>query len=124
VIYLDTHVVVWLYAAPEKLTDRACNLIEQNETVISPIVLLELEYLKEIKRLKVSSGKIFENLANSIGLTTCDIQFGTIISESLSQTWTRDSFDRIIVANAIVRGAQLITKDGTILQNYEKAVWG
>ena len=123
-IYLDTHVVVWLYAGEiDRFTGKVCELIEQNEIVISSIVLLELQYLKEIGRLEVEPGVIFENLASTIALTTCNIPFGRIISESLTQSWTRDPFDRIIVANAIAQDSLLITKDETILKYYPKAVW-
>ena len=123
-IYLDTHVVAWLYAGEvSRFSGKICELIEINEMLISPIVLLELQYLKEIGRLEVDSGVIFENLASTIALTTCTISFSKIISESLNQTWTRDPFDRVIVANAIAHDALLISKDEAILKNYTKAVW-
>ncbi len=123
-IYLDTHIVVWLYAGEVDLFPGGIReLIEQNEVVISPIVLLELQYLKEIGRIEVESGVIFENLSSTISLTTCHIPFARIISESVTQSWTRDPFDRIIVANAIAQDSLLITKDDTILKNYPKAVW-
>jgi len=37
--------------------------------------------------------------------------------------WTRDPFDRIIVGNAAAENAVLITKDNSILEHYEHAVW-
>ena len=50
-IYLDTHVVAWLYSGlTDKLTDLAKTLINDNEVYISAIVRLELQYLYEIKR--------------------------------------------------------------------------
>jgi len=123
-IYLDTHVVVWLYAGElERFPARACELIEGNELLISPIVLLELQYLREIGRLLVEPGVLFENLATTIQLALCDHPFAKIISESLIQTWTRDPFDRIITAQARVSDCYLLTKDAVILNNYTKAVW-
>ena len=45
-IYLDTHVVVWLYAGEtSKLSQAAEELINTNDLLISPIVLLEMNYL-------------------------------------------------------------------------------
>ena len=65
-IYLDTHVVLWLYAQRGKgLSERACQLIEcANFVIISPMVLLELEYLNEIGRTTVGSTSIFEYVSN------------------------------------------------------------
>lgn len=123
-IYLDTHVVVWLYAGErERFSEKASALIEENEIVISPIVLLELQYLQEIGRLLVGPGEIYENLVSTIALRTCDLSLRQIISASLTQSWTRDPFDRIITAHALARSTLLVTKDTTILQNYSKARW-
>ncbi len=47
-IYLDTHIVVWLFAGQiEKLSSRANVLLNENEILISPIIRLELQYLLE-----------------------------------------------------------------------------
>jgi PIN domain nuclease of toxin-antitoxin system len=51
VIYLDTHVVVWLYAGDlELLPHGVRDLLEGEELVISPMVELELQYLYESGR--------------------------------------------------------------------------
>ncbi len=124
-IYFDTHVVVWLYSGDIKLlSSKAIELIENNDLLyISPIVYLELKFLYEIGRIKVSPAEILESLSASIGLSVCDKSFLQIISESISLEWTRDPFDRIIVANAIVNDAVLLTKDSRIQANYSKACW-
>jgi PIN domain nuclease of toxin-antitoxin system len=38
-------------------------------------------------------------------------------------TWTRDPFDRLIAAHAIVADAPLLTADRTILDNLPQAIW-
>jgi PIN domain nuclease of toxin-antitoxin system len=124
VIYLDTHVVVWLYAGKTELMSKtAVEYIENNDLYISPIVYLELKFLYEISRIKVAPAEILENLSASIGLSVCDKKFFQVINESISLDWTRDPFDRIIVANAIANDAVLITKDTRILENYSKSRW-
>ncbi len=51
-IYLDTHVVVWLYSGlTDKLSELAKSIINENEVYISATVRLELQYLYEIKRI-------------------------------------------------------------------------
>ncbi|MDA3798859.1 MAG: type II toxin-antitoxin system VapC family toxin [Kiritimatiellae bacterium] len=123
-IYLDTHVVVWLYSGDTKLLSaKAVELIEDNDLYISPVVYLELKFLYEISRIKVSPAEILENLSASIGLSLCEKSFFQIINESISLDWTRDTFDRIIVANAMVNNATLLTKDSRILDNYSEARW-
>lgn len=123
-IYLDTHVVVWLYAGKiEKLSEQAKELINDHEVIISPVVRLELQYLFEIQRVTDEANKIIFDLSDRIGLKMCDKSLNTIVSSALGLSWTRDPFDRIIVANATANHNILLTKDQNILENYEKAMW-
>ena len=123
-IYLDTHVVVWLYVGlSEKFSQQTKELINENEIYISTIVRLELQYLYEIQRLTDESNSIVSDLSNRIGLKVCDKNFNTIIAQSLEITWTRDPFDRIITANATLNNNILVTKDQNILDNYTNAKW-
>jgi len=123
-IYLDTHVAVRLCAENRiKFSNAIENLIEKHEVSISAMVCLELQYLLEIKRIAVKPEEIISNLSSSIGLKICDKNFNTIISKAISLSWTRDPFDRIIVANAAIDNSVLITKDQHILEHYENAKW-
>ncbi|MEA5625732.1 type II toxin-antitoxin system VapC family toxin [Nostoc sp. UHCC 0251] len=107
----------------DKLTDIAKTLINDNDVYISPIVRLELQYLYEIKRLKDKPDVIIPNLSEEIGLKICNQNFNDIISTSLTITWTRDPFDRIITANALLNNNILLSKDENILNNYLYAKW-
>jgi len=123
-IYLDTHVVVWLYSGDiSLLSEKACQLIEENKLLISPLVMLELQYLFEIKRITVEPTVIFDSLAESIGLQKCRSSFARVITEAMRISWTRDPFDRIITATAMINQAVLLTKDQVIRQEYELATW-
>ncbi len=121
---LDTHIVVWLYAGMvEKLSTLAKQAIETDYLLYSPIVALELQYLHEIGRLRVSSDTILTALQEDIGLQQTDLSCDMVITRAKSLTWTRDVFDRIIVATAMAVDAQLVTKDTTIRQHSKVALW-
>jgi PIN domain nuclease of toxin-antitoxin system len=123
-IYLDTHVVVWLYAgAIGELSATAAELIDAHDIRISPVVRLELQYLFEIQRITAESNDIVVDLADRIGLTICDKRFNRIVNQALECSWTRDPFDRLIVANAAANQDRLVTRDERILKNYDCAVW-
>lgn len=123
-IYLDTHVVAWLYEGEvERFSRRARDEIEANDLVICPVVLLELQYLREIKKLVEEPHVIYERLAHAIGLRTKELSFTAVVEEAILQHWTRDPFDRIIVAQATVDAAPLLTKDRSILRHYRGAFW-
>ena len=123
-IYLDTHVVVWLYAGlVEKFRQPIIALINDHEIYISPIVRLELQYLYEIQRVTENANIIIEDLSNRIGLAVCGKDFNAIVSQATGISWTRDPFDRIITANAGLNDNILITKDQNIIENYLHAKW-
>ena len=123
-IYLDTHAVVWLYAGEsERFSKKAVELIEENDLIISPAVLLELQFLKEIKRITADPMLVFQTLEETIGLQTCRLNFSKVIIASLSQSWTRDPFDRLITAQASVRNELLLTKDRVIRRHCATACW-
>jgi len=122
--FLDTHIIVWLYQKSlDLLSLKAKQIIAENDVFISPIVILELEYLFEIGRLKVDAKSIVQYLQASIGLRIEDSNFHKVINMALEEKWTRDPFDRIMVAHSKIREAYLVTKDEWLSKNYMKAVF-
>lgn len=123
-IYLDTHVVVWLYVGDLSVfSPDAKQALRESPLLVSPVVRLELTYLYEIGRLKTQASIMLDYLATQIGLTVCDLPFEHVIAAAVNQTWTRDPFDRIIVGQAAVHSRGLITKDRSIREHYAQALW-
>ncbi len=124
-IYLDTHVVVWLFSQElEKISKKAIDIIEENQLLVSPMVVLELEFLYEIGRLTYNHHEIIASLVNTIDLKVCDLSFALVAKESTRLHWTRDPFDRLIVANASCNDRSiLLSRDRKIRDNYDRAVW-
>lgn len=123
--HLDTHVVVWLAAGEvEKLSPAAAEAIRKSDLAISPMVLLELQYLYEIKRILKEPLAILNDIDTQIGLKVKDGSFAAVLHTALFETWTHDPFDRVIVAHARTDGhAPLVTSDAKIRENYPRSVW-
>jgi PIN domain nuclease of toxin-antitoxin system len=123
--YLDTHVAAWLFAgATEKLSAAARIEIDAAELRISPMVLLELEYLYERKRIRLGARSVHSYLNSRFGVSLCDIPFPAVAMEAASIGWVSDPFDRIIVAQAQANGeSKLVTADTLIRRHYRRAVW-
>jgi PIN domain nuclease of toxin-antitoxin system len=125
IAYLDTQVVVWLCQKQlNKLTRAAIEAIEANDLLISPMVLLELQYLYELKRTIQPAQALIGQLEAEIGLQVCDHPFPEIVQSGLHESWTRDPFDRTIVAHARAnRYSTLVTSDAEIRNHYPKSIW-
>jgi len=82
-----------------------------------------MQFLYEIKKLNVKPLDIITDLRETISLLTIHTDSADLIQNALSLNWTRDPFDRLIVAETIYHGATLLTKDEMIRKNFNNAVW-
>jgi len=124
VVYLDTHALIWLWLGDaEKLGAKARKAVDRSEVVAPAAAVLELAMLHEIGRLRPTAAKVVAALATDIGLRVCDLPFRTIVDQAIAEGWTRDPFDRLIVANAKAAGAALVTRDEKIHDHYSRALW-
>jgi PIN domain nuclease of toxin-antitoxin system len=123
-VHLDTHAAVWLYAGESGLfTPRVRALIDSAEVFISPMVLLELQMLRETGRISIKVDTFLRDMHSELGLKLCDDPFVSVALEAVKVSWTRDPFDRMIVAQAALNEARLITRDRLILEHYRRATW-
>lgn len=124
VVFLDTHAAIHLAAgAVDELGKESRQVCDSHDIRISPIVVLEMELLYEVKRLKMPVGRLLETLARDVSLALCDLPFAEIIEVARKETWTRDPFDRLIVAHARARQSPLVTRDRLITKHYSRAIW-
>ena len=123
-IFLDTHVAIWLYSGMLDLfKPKVLQLINDNQVCISQIVRLEMKYLNEIGRINQHPDMIIDALIDEIGLVFSNNSIERIVSQAIHLDFTRDPFDRVIVADAYINNSFLITKDQNIRKNYKYAVW-
>ncbi len=122
--YLDTHAAVWLFAGlPERFSSAVLGEIESAELRISPAVLLEIRLLQEIGRIEAGPDEILPVLQRDLGLTICPIPFHDVVHAAFVESWTRDPFDRLIVAQAKAGKGKLISKDREIRSAYSRVLW-
>jgi PIN domain nuclease of toxin-antitoxin system len=123
VIMLDTHVAVALYEGRTGgLGLPAKRAIDRDLVMISPAVLLEIELLHEIGRLRVGARPVSARLDEDLSIRVAGERFADVAIEALSLGFTRDPFDRLIVAHAALMKASLITQDATLRYRYPKAM--
>jgi PIN domain nuclease of toxin-antitoxin system len=125
ICYLDTNVTIWLAQSElVRISSAARTCIEASVLLISPMVVLELEYLYEVGRLLLPARDLQSKLAAELGVSICEHDFPSIAIAALQEKWTRDPFDRIIVAHAKTNGfATLVSSDEQIRKRYPRAVW-
>lgn len=86
------------------------------------MAVFELDMLYEIRRLAKPAAETVAALRAAAGVEVCEAPWGEVVEAARLVNWTRDPFDRLIVAHAASQGAQLISMDRSILRNYERAL--
>jgi PIN domain nuclease of toxin-antitoxin system len=56
-------------------------------------------------------------------MTVCDLPFDQVVRKASEFSWTRDPFDRLIVAQSVCRNSRLLTKDRGIRKHAPLAFW-
>lgn len=87
------------------------------------MVMLELETLHESGKLKTEPDRVIGILERNMDLVRSSASFVDIVAAARTFAWTRDPFDRLIVANAMADGVRLLTADDYILRHFKGAVW-
>ncbi|MCL4234071.1 MAG: PIN domain-containing protein [Deltaproteobacteria bacterium] len=123
VVHLDTHVAMWLFAGDRRRLKPVWKTLDRSDLVLSPMALVELQFLYEIGRAKVPATEVVADLVERVGLRVSDAPFAKVALSAVDQSWTRDPFDRLIVANAAVERKRLVTSDETVLAHYPRAIW-
>lgn len=124
-LYLDTHVLVWLYAqGAHSFSKQALDYLDSAQyLLISPMVTLEIEFLYEIEKITRPSSTIVHYLSENLGISVCTKPFSRVAVQAMDIKWTRDPFDRLITAQAELDQSYLLTKDRFIHQHYQHAIW-
>jgi PIN domain nuclease of toxin-antitoxin system len=115
-LLLDTHALVWIesrHPRAKKLTKLA------TELAISPASLLEVQLLLECGRIRLEGSRTLSDLADDKRWRLDEPPAGAWFEAARSLAWTRDPFDRIIVAHALFRGWKLATADSVLIEHLE-----
>ena len=112
VILLDTNALIWLDQDHNRVAKLTTGF---RRLYISPANLLELQFLIEAGRIRLH-GQTVEQLGDDDRWTLDDPPAAGWFSKACDQSWTRDPFDRLLVAHARLRGWKLATADEQILK--------
>jgi PIN domain nuclease of toxin-antitoxin system len=122
--FLDTHAAIFLWEGRSEVFGAGSRgLLEQAALLISPMVRLELQFLHEVGRLRVEPDQILGSLGSDFGVTVTADPLDALVPFAMPLAWTRDPFDRMLVATAMLHQAPLVTRDARIHENFPGAIW-
>ena len=116
-ILLDTNALIWLEQGHAR--GRVLLALER-QLYVSPATLLELQFLIEVGRIRLRGGTL-ERLANDDRWLVDDPPAAAWFNQAHELSWTRDPFDRLLVAHARLRGWRFATADIALLKRFKPA---
>ena len=112
-LLLDTHFLIWLVLESKHLANFPW-LDRYRPWGVSPVSFLEIQFLAEVGRLSVSNPEFTSTVMKDRRFIIDDISLDTLVGHALRLDWTRDPFDRLLVAHSLARRVALCTTDRTI----------
>lgn len=118
-LLLDTHVLLWAAGNSPRLSTAAKDLIEDdgNSLVFSVASIWEVVIKRALGRVdfRADPARLRQSLMTS-GYTEWPIASSHALAVAQLPHHHRDPFDRLLVAQAIVEGATLVTADRTVFR--------
>lgn len=118
-LLLDTHLLLWAAGEPSRLSKEARNLINDpdNELLFSAASLWEVSIKRGLRRKDFKADpRILRRGLLDNGYGEIPIHSDHVVVLDSLPAVHKDPFDRILVAQAVAEGIELVTTDSQMLQ--------
>ena len=112
-ILLDTHLLLWAFAAPERLPIRARKRIDVSEVFVSAASIWEVSIKASLGKIQADASLLLAEIEPA-GFTLLPISGEHAVAVGLLPTIHRDPFDRMLVAQARTEPLILLTNDAAL----------
>jgi PIN domain nuclease of toxin-antitoxin system len=120
-LLLDTHVVIWMATAPERLPGALLEAVESVETrFVSHVTAWEIQIKHEKygSRFDFSLAQL-EQTMKAFACTELPINYEDIRGLNQMRFFHPDPFDRLLMSQAALRSVYLATLDENIIRTFE-----
>jgi len=120
----DTHPLVWYLTDNPRLSSEAKRIFNEDYIFIPCIVLLELVYLIEKKRIAADLDSFFRSISSSTNYRIEPLCLPIIEkSRRIPREKVADPWDRLIAATSMHLNFPLITKDESLREIGLEVIW-
>ena len=112
-ILLDTHLLLWAFAAPERLPIRARKRIDVSEVFVSAASIWEVSIKASLGKIQADASLLLAEIEPA-GFTLLQISGDHAVAVGLLPSIHRDPFDRMLVAQARTEPLILLTNDAAL----------
>jgi PIN domain nuclease of toxin-antitoxin system len=125
-VLLDTHVLLWWLSGETKLSRRARNAIQDQETEVLVSAASALEIAIKTKAGKLDAGPLMADFHHELeqeGFSELRITCDHAIRAGLLKGSHKDPFDRMLAAQAQAENLQVVSKDKSFDDCGVRRIW-
>lgn len=125
-LLLDTHTLLWFLLDSPKLPPSTRAVLQDlsNPTFVSTVSLWEIALKHSLGRLELrTEPERFFDLVGESGFKLLPIDTTHIIGITKLALHHQDPFDRMLIAQAVVEGLFIVTKDRMFSQYHVPLLW-
>ncbi|PPD44693.1 MAG: PIN domain nuclease [Methylobacter sp.] len=111
---LDTHTLIWWHDSPDLLSEKVLALCEDinNQLFLSMVSIWEMQIKLQLKKLTLTTSLAdMVTLQQNNGISILPITIDHIVSLDTIPLHHKDPFDRLVIAQATIENAILLSKD-------------
>jgi PIN domain nuclease of toxin-antitoxin system len=123
---LDTHTFIWWHDNPELLSEKVLNLCEDinNQLLLSMVSIWEMQIKLQLNKLKLNMSLAeMVTLQQNNGISVLSITINHIIGLDAIPSHHKDPFDRLLIAQATIEDAILLSKDTKFQEYPVQTIW-
>jgi len=126
-LLLDTHTFIWWDSEPAKLSPQALTLCQDrtNSLLLSVASAWEMQIKLQLGKLKLTMplAEIIESQQQRNNIEILPVLLPHVLALQSLPAHHKDPFDRLLIAQANVEEAMLVSSDPVFVQYVVKVVW-
>jgi PIN domain nuclease of toxin-antitoxin system len=116
-LLLDTHFLLWILLGSGRLAEFPW-LDRYRPWGVSPISLLEIQFLSEVGHVEVRDPEFYDTLRADRRFVVDEAPLLGLVEKAVGLSWTRDPFDRLLAAHSLARRVPFCTLDRSVRQHH------
>ena len=126
-LLLDTHTFIWWDSDPDRLPQRVLALCQSTSTdlLLSVASVWEMQIKQQVGKLKLRMplADLISGQQETNSIELLPIQLGHVLALDSLELHHKDPFDRLLIAQALVEDAILLSADPIFSQYPATVLW-
>ena len=126
-LLLDTHTFIWWDSEPQRLSQQVLNICQDPENVLLASVasLWEMQIKLQLGKLELNKplAELVSGQQEINKIDILDVKLEHVLALAKLPSHHKDPFDRLLIAQADIEEAILVSKDQIFTEYEVKVVW-